>query len=260
MVYNSSMPRFHTQSDLTKSAAVLLDEKESRHALRVLRLKSGQSVELFDPHGHSRGGVVAGVRRGLVEIALDRRVVSRHAAAEVSTQITLAVSVIKPERMELLIQKACELGVHSFWPVLSQRSVVRLSKERWASKIERWRKIALESCKQCGRSVIPQIDALRSFDELPPLFSAFDAVLIPTLALQGESIYNALKKHSTAAKLLLMIGPEGDFSPEEAKLAAAKGALPVTLGSLVLRSETAALYALSAAQFYYREVCLDEKK
>ena len=253
------MPRFHVLSDLTQDQTILLDQKESRHALRVLRLNEGEVVELFDSSGHTARGIVAGKEGGRLRISIDRSAALPGRGEGNDVRITLAAAVIKPERMELMIQKASELGVHALWPVLTERTVVRLSSERWRSKLERWRKIALESCKQCGRSVIPEIGAVRSLNELLPLLPEFDTVLIPTLAVEGESLYNVLRKNSSSVRILVLIGPEGDFSAKEARSALEAGALPVTLGPLVLRSETAALYALSAAQFYYREVCREEK-
>jgi 16S rRNA (uracil1498-N3)-methyltransferase len=250
------MPRFHVQSDLSQNDAVVLDPRESRHAMRVLRLKKGETVELFDSYGQSRRGIVTGASRGLLSITLDKSAAQRSDLMEkAAVHITLAPCVIKPEPMELLIQKASELGVDSLQPVLSARTVVRLSKERWASKIERWRKIAIESCKQCGRSVIPKIETVTPFGGLVSTFSRFDLVLIPTLAISGESVYNVLKRKPVGGRLLILIGPEGDFSAQEAKLAVEHGALPVRLGPWVLRSETAAMTMLAVVHFYYREVC-----
>jgi 16S rRNA (uracil1498-N3)-methyltransferase len=184
-------------------------------------------------------------------------VAARGAAPAV--KITLAASVIKPERMELVIQKACELGAHEIVPVLSERCVVRLSRERWESKIKRWRKIAVESCKQCGRSLVPEISGLCELKNMGPEMKKYDKVLIPTLAVTGAPLYASLKKH-TAKKVLALVGPEGDFSPKEAAWAAAQGAEPVTLGPLVMRSETAAIYILSLLNFYYREIQTEPSK
>jgi 16S rRNA (uracil1498-N3)-methyltransferase len=155
--------------------------------------------------------------------------------------------------MEFLVQKACELGVHAFYPLVSERCVVKLSRERWESKAARWRKIAMESCKQCGRATIPEIHAPQNFKtfvqkELKP----YDLVLIPTLVKEGKGMYHILNS-AKAQNALILIGPEGDFTRDEAALAITAGAIPVDLGPLVMRSETAAMAALTVTQFMLRE-------
>ena len=130
---------------------------------------------------------------------------------------------------------------------------MRLSKERWDSKLERWRKIALESCKQCGRDLAPEIRALVPFKDLVAGFGSFDEILIPTLAVPGEDLGRTLKG-SKAKKVLVVVGPEGDFTEKEVEEAVRHGAKPVSLGPLVMRSETAAIYLLSSLTFFYREI------
>ena len=141
------MPRFFIKPDQVKEGVVLLDQDESRHAISVLRLKSGDAVQLLDGQGGSFSGVVIGTQNGRLSVMKTENLSS---VAQPAISITLAVSVIKPERMELLIQKACELGISALVPILSERSIVRLSEDRWQGKIKRWQKIAKESCKQCA--------------------------------------------------------------------------------------------------------------
>src|SRR3989338_7109982 len=154
------MPRFYFKPEQAKEGVVTLDEKESHHAISVLRLEAGEAVDLFDGSGKLFRGIVTGREKGRLLVALDK---TQTGAVSQATQITLAISVIRSERMELLIQKACELGVSSIVPLLTQRSIVKLSSERWKSKIRRWEKIALESCKQCGQPTIPKITPVQSY-------------------------------------------------------------------------------------------------
>ncbi len=240
------MHRFHFQRDALRDGVVELDKKESRHALSVLRLKSGDVVELIDGEGGRFDGVVIGGLEGRLRV----QVRETRAAEEQTVSVTLAVSVIKPERMELLIEKACELGVSRIQPMFTERSVVRLSAERWNAKRERWAKIALASCKQCGQARIPTIEAVQDFSRIVSSFKEYDAVLIPALSVPAKSLKAALAQAGPVSKVLALIGPEGDFSQKEAETAIAAGAKPVNLGSLVLRSETAALYVLSVLQFH----------
>ncbi len=250
------MPRFYFKPEQDRDGVVTLDEKESHHAISVLRLEAGDVVALFDGLGNEFRGIVTGREKGRLSVMLDK---SPAKPSGQGTQITLAISVIKPERMELLIQKACELGVSSIVPLLTQRSVVKLSSERWESKIHRWEKIALESCKQCGRSKIPEIRAVAPYASfISREANSYGHILIPTLAAKGKTLYEALRQ-STPRSVLALIGPEGDFSREEVDLAISYRAIPVGLGPLVLRSETAAIYLLSCLNFFYREVGHEKK-
>ncbi len=240
------MPRFHIQSEQIKDGVVRLSREESRHAISVLRLKAGDAAEVFDGLGKEFPAVVIGAKEGLLSLSIGEN--SKKCVAP-PAEITIAASVIKPERMELMIQKACELGVYEIVPLLTERSVVRLSRERWESKIKRWQKIAVESCKQCGRAFVPKIHGVGDLRSFMAQFKQYEKILIPTLAIPGDSVYGSLKK-AAAKKTLVLIGPEGDFTKNEVEMAIEHGAQPVTLGPLVMRSETAAIYILSILNFF----------
>lgn len=247
------MARFFVSADITKASTVALDKKESRHALKVLRLKVGDVVDLFDGTGHAARGVVAGERGGQLLVSVDVSGAAAFADSVSEVPMDLAMALIKPEPMELAVQKASELGVRSILPIVSERTVVKLSAERRAGKAERWRKIALESCKQCGRKSPPVIAEIESFETLTRRIPSYGAALIAALSGKTVPMAEALGPEKPSS-LLVMIGPEGDFTAQETERALKAGARAVSLGPLVLRAETAALYALSAAGFYYREV------
>ena len=237
------MPRFYIDSNNIHKDVVFLNEKDSRHAARVLRLKPGAVVDLIDGKGNSFRGIVTETEKNRVGVMVDR---SSKSSRENGYRFSLAAAVIKPERMEILVQKSCELGVFEIFPLLTERTVIKLSEERRQSKAVRWRKIAEESCKQCGLAAIPVIHEAQSFKSFLARLSNFDTALIPTLAKTGQSLRAALEKKN-AKNIVALIGPEGDFTPAEVEQAIASGAVPVGLGPLVLRSETAAIYVLSAA-------------
>jgi len=254
------MARFHISTDQITDGVVALSREESRHAILVLRLKAGDVVEVFDGKGRDCSAVVIGAKDGILSLSLNENSTeTRRIASLPSVEITLAASVIKPERMELLIQKACELGVHEIVPLLSERTVVRLSRERWEAKIKRWRKITVESCKQCGRTLVPEVRDVCEFKKFLEALEFYDKILIPTLAFSGNGLYASLKK-SAAKKILVFVGPEGDFTVQEVRMAMECGAEPVTLGSLVMRSETAAIYLLSTLNFFYNQIQLNQDK
>lgn len=248
------MHRFHFDPQtVSADNQVILSREESYHALKVLRLRPGDVVELLDGQGRKIRGVVASADGAGVRVALDRR-----ASGEVPTEgptIVLAAAVIKPERMELLVQKASELGVSRIVPMLAERSVVRMPRERWAQKTARWNKIAAEACKQSGRAQLPRVESVISPDDFWGQLERPGIFLIPTLATAGASLPEALSPETVRAArqaggpIVLAVGPEGDFTPREVRLAVQKGAVPVTLGEAVMRSETAALYLVSVVQF-----------
>jgi 16S rRNA (uracil1498-N3)-methyltransferase len=246
------MPRFFIDPSSIQGDVVTLSREESHHAVSVMRLKKGDSADLFDGGGNRFGARVVDIKEGKVVFRLERPAgVEKFTAS--SVQVTLAVSVIKPEPMEYLIEKAAELGASVIIPVLSERSVVKLSEERWDAKVKRWRKIALESCKQCGQPRVPEVNRPQKLKDVLAEPARYDKIFIPTLEVRGDILNHSLGPLGEDRKVLVLIGPEGDFTAKEVEFAVSRGALPVSLGPLVLRSETAALYLLSVLNFYYRE-------
>ncbi|MBI3252338.1 MAG: 16S rRNA (uracil(1498)-N(3))-methyltransferase [Candidatus Omnitrophica bacterium] len=241
------MPRFLVDQASIQNGFAALDPKESRHALSVLRLAPGEAVELLDGKGKKFSGFVSEIKSGRVFVKILN---DSGKILETGVPICLAVSVLKPAAMDLLIQKAAELGAASIQPLLCERSVVKLSKERWAAKLARWQKIAAESCKQCGQTLVPAVHPARPFGDFTRNLGGEALVLFPTLAVKTQSLKSVLQNHP-AKRVILFIGPEGDFTPGETKLALAKGAKAVSLGPLILRSETAAMFVLSALNFFY---------
>ncbi len=241
-------PRFRIE--VLCSEPVLLSKEESRHALSVLRLKAGDAVELFDGKGAAFSGTVLGEAGGRLRVQPNAPSPVRET---MPVRITLAPAIVKSDAMDLLIQKAAELGAAEIAPLVTERTVVRISADRREGKLERWQKIAAEACKQCGRSDYPTVRPVARYDDFVRNFSEYDMILLPTLVAKGRGLYETMKD-SAAKRVLVLIGPEGDFSPTEAAEAVSRGARPVSLGPLVLRSETAALYALSTIAFFFREV------
>ena len=153
--------------------------------------------------------------------------------------------------MDLILQKATELGVAAILPLISERSIVQLD-EQDSKKLERWRAICLEACKQSGNDWLPELhppQKARSFlDSLGSQARGFDLKLIASLQPGARSLKSVLLENtpvSASPSVLVLIGPEGDFTPAEINLALSAGCLPLSLGPLVLRAETAAIYALS---------------
>jgi 16S rRNA (uracil1498-N3)-methyltransferase len=216
------------------ASQVRLTPEQTRYLTLVLRLRAGDELELFDGEG---GRYPAQLESGEI-----LRVGARLEAEARALEVVLAQALAKGEKMDLIVQKATELGVARIVPLVAERSVVKLSAERGASRTERFRRIAQEAARQCGRADVPLIDEPQ---QLEPLLAATDClclVLDPAERLRLSAAARGV------SRLLLAIGPEGGFSPAELALAQRSGALTVGLGPLVLRTETAGLAALSVLQ------------
>ena len=216
---------------------------EAHHALHVLRLRVGDMVNLFDGHGHEAQARIAEISKDSVRLA----VLQQSNVPPLPCRITLAQAIPK-KNMDLIVQKATELGVSAIVPLLSERTLVQLDED--SKKVERWQEIALEACKQCGNNWLPEISppqkAAGFFASLPE----FDLKLIGSLQSDAKPLKSILSdaptlERSHASTILILIGPEGDFTPAELSLAKSAGCLPLSLGTLVLRADTAAIYTLS---------------
>jgi 16S rRNA (uracil1498-N3)-methyltransferase len=215
--------RFYVDADLAAGTVVALNGEERHHA-RVLRVREGEEVEVFNGRGSSF--------LATFESADIIRLLSRSADREARTAIHLAMSIIQLDKFELVLQKATELGVRSIVPLVAARTEVR--PERYRGKEERWRKIAFEAAKQSGRSIIPAIETAARFDDVVARQGTkfiFDADEEPTTARQPDS------------PTTLLIGPEGGWSDDELRTARERGCVFQQLGPRRLRAETAAIVA-----------------
>ena len=212
---------------------------EFHHAVRVVRVKEGEEVELFDGKGLAARGKVIAIERDLLRVRIDAEVPSREATLDLS----LAMSIIQLEKFELVLQKATELGVKSFIPVVTQR--VELRPERYRGKQERWEKIVFEAVKQSGRSVIPSIETPVDFATL---------VQRPGVKIVFDADRETTPLPQSLAAAVLLIGPEGGWTDEELDLARDAGCLFQRLGERRLRAETAAIVATAVISARYGHI------
>jgi 16S rRNA (uracil1498-N3)-methyltransferase len=222
-------------------ARIEVDGPRFHHLIHVLRLAVGDELEVFDGRGRSFAGQVAAIGRSSAEISIGQAI-----SAPRARRIVLIQCVPKSDKMEWIVQKGTELGAAVFAPVESARTVVRLTRAKSQQRLERWRTIAEEAARQCGRSDVPEVlpmDGLAARVQSlpsPRRCYALDEEE-PALSL-GQALAPLLSDPSPVA---LVIGPEGGFERLEMKSLVALGATPVTLGRNKLRSETAALAALA---------------
>ncbi|WP_051533874.1 16S rRNA (uracil(1498)-N(3))-methyltransferase [Desulfitibacter alkalitolerans] len=231
-----------TNGDLCGSKLEILGE-EAHHIANVLRLKEGSLVGLFDGFGYKAAGILLDVtnERVLVELTHDKV-----ANTEPPVEITLYQSLPKKDKLELIIQKATELGVKNIVPIITKRTIVHIDNEKAKKKVERWNKIAQEACKQSGRAYVPQISEPISFKAMLSEIKA-EINIIPYEAEDKKGLKQVLRsfKESMPKSIGIFIGPEGGWDKDEVQMAVNHGIIPVTLGPRILRTETASLAVLT---------------
>jgi len=215
-----------------------LPEAQAHYIGRVLRHAAGDAVQLFDGSGQEFLGELVEVGKKNVRVELRE---SFAGLAESPLRLHLGQGLSRGERMDWAIQKATELGAARITPIVSERCEVRLKDERADKRTAHWRQIAISACEQCGRSVLPQIDAPVSLAEW---LQATEA----DLKLVLHPVAEPLASHARPGSLAFLIGPEGGLSDTEVDQARAAGFHAARLGPRVLRTETAPVVALSVAQ------------
>jgi len=236
MRINSFVPSGELSADL-----IALSPDESHHLARVLRVEAGQELTLFDGCGTRAEGVVDSVSKKEVVV----RVLQRNQIPKPAVDITLIQALPKPDRFEVVLQKATELGVRQIQPVLSRHTINR-SKEA-DKQHERWNTIVRNAAQQCNTAWLPEIKPLAPLAAVFSTLGQQDLVLIGSLHPNARPLRQVFQEldRSTIKTAALLIGPEGDFTEEEVESAVAAGAVPVTFGSQILRTETAAIFGLS---------------
>ena len=236
------MPRFYCPPPLPQDGTFDLPPDAAHHASRVLRLREGTPVQIFDGIGNERHGVLAelsGKRvtvTGITTVETDR---------ESPLRTLLAQALSSSEKMDWVVQKATELGVTEIQPLDTERSVARLSAERAVKRLEHWQQVAISACEQCGRNRLPLIHPPRDIMAwLQQVKSASGTKLI--LLPQGAASLHAQAKPQGSVTLL--IGAEGGFTQAESESALLCGFTAIRLGARVLRTETAAVAGLAALQ------------
>jgi 16S rRNA (uracil1498-N3)-methyltransferase len=235
-----SATRFFVSGVFGRGDVVDLAGEDARKLLVVLRRTAGDAVEVVDSGGRSFGAVLE-VEGSSVRARLVAEVATPRAP---SLSITLAQGVPKAAKMDFVVEKATELGVARIVPFTSERTVGEGKRD---GKLERWRRLARSAAQQCGRRDVPAVDAPLSFQALLERFASYDIALVPWEVAETVPLRERLPALlAGAASVLVAIGPEGGLSHGEALAAEAAGAVLVSLGSRILRTETAGLVACSA--------------
>ena len=244
MTNAKSLTRIYFPGEIPVHGECALDPDQAHHVARVLRLEAGAAVIVFDGCGFERDAVIARVAKSGVALKVGApRAVDR----ESPLAVTLAQGMSSGERMDYTVQKAVELGAAVIRPLATSRSVVRLDAERAQKRVAHWQAVVIAACEQSGRNSVPQVLPVMNFNDwLAQEAGQTTATLRVLLAPSAPITLRDLPRPSTGVTLLA--GPEGGLSPQEQHDAQASGFTPVRLGPRVLRTETAALAALSAMQ------------
>jgi len=245
------MARFFIRKENIHDADATIAGQEFEHLRRVLRLTVGDSVTLFDDTGWEYEAVIRSLHADRGELAISR---AYQAGRDSPLALTLALGLTKGEKMDFVVEKATELGVASILPFTSSFTVPKLDGKKIANRTERWQKIALSGAKQCGRNRVPEILPLCEFRHMVDGAGASQLKLLFWEKETARSLRQAHEANATAAVILIAVGPEGGFSSAEAQLAAARDFYLVHLGRRILRAETAAVTALSLAQFLWGDL------
>ncbi len=245
------MRRFFIDREKILSDRPTLTGPDVKHVRRVLRLKPGDEIFLFDGQGlEYRARISASTPKAITLSVLDRF----SSISESTVKITIAQSVLKAGKMDRIVRQATELGIHALIPLMAERNAPGPEPERWAEKARRWEAIAREALKQCGRFQIPRLGPPASFKKVLGTSQDYHLKIIFHHAKPGLKSRLYPRDATDLRKVLALIGPEGGFTPEEVKLALECGFVRVSLGPRTLKADTAAVAACAILQYCFGDV------
>ena len=241
------LTRVYVEAPVTAGERVVVEGSAANHITRVLRLRSGDALTVFDGNGGEFAARIEEFRKDAVVVALEEH---RPLDRESPLTLTLAQGISRGERMDWIIQKATELGTSRIVPLFTKRSMVRLDERQAERKLQHWRAIAVAACEQCGRNKVPELATPSDFfDVLPADSSGTTRLLLsPTGDLRIEDL------QAVGQAITVLIGPEGGLEDVEQEAALAAGFKAVRLGPRVLRTETAAIAALTIIQHRFGDL------
>lgn len=232
---------------LTAKNVIQLNEAASHHLTRVLRANMGDEIIIFNGEGGEYTATITQIEKKFVSVAI-KEYSAR--SAESPLHICLAQGISRGEKMDYTIQKAVELGVKEIVPLFTERCNVKLDAERSVKRLQHWQAIAISACEQSGRNIIPQIYAPHTLSALTK-FANYQGVILAPDAIHSLNGL-ALEKN---CKIILLVGPEGGLSAQEIEQMRQQGYTSLQLGPRILRTETAALVAISALQYVAGDLC-----
>jgi 16S rRNA (uracil1498-N3)-methyltransferase len=240
------MRRFYHSSSLKLNTKTSLDDFAARHLAQVLRAKVGDRIILFNGDGFDYEAEIKHVDRRDVSVEILNQSANPN---ESKIRIHLFQALSSNEKMDLVVQKAVELGVQAITPIIASRSQMRLKDEKRDKKLQHWQQIAISACEQSGRAVIPEVYPVSLLTE--SMNQIDDAALNIMLDPEAKTQLNQLASMDTPSHINVLIGPEGGFSEDEIQLCRSKKVITVNLGPRILRTETAPIATLALLQYLF---------
>ncbi len=244
------MARFFVSRDDIQGDIVYIRDSDARHIRQVLRMVPGERLTVCDGAGMDYHGHIDAIDKDMIIVKITESEVNR---TEPPVEITLYQGIPKSDKMDYIIQKCTELGIRKIVPVLTERTVVKLSADNSGPKITRWRRIAAEAAKQCQRGRIPDIAEPCGFAVSVEQASREGMAIIPYENEKSTGIKSIVDRYRDGG-ISILIGPEGGFSEREIGFAVESGIIPVTLGPRILRTETAGVAALTVLMYEFGDL------
>ncbi|MFH1190183.1 MAG: 16S rRNA (uracil(1498)-N(3))-methyltransferase [Candidatus Omnitrophota bacterium] len=241
------MSRFYVPEGSVKGNLIEIGGREAHHIMDVMRLKELDKVVTFDGTGREYTGFIKEVRRKSVVIEI---VETKTPQGRPACDMTLIQALPKKDKMDYIVEKSTELGVSRMIPVVTERTVPNWDERKRELSVERWRKISMEASKQCGRADVPDISQVRDFTGICANASDYDLALIAALDESAVDLRSVLIGFG-GGKIAVAIGPEGDFTPGEVAKAKESGFRVVSLGTRILKSDTAGLFTLAILNYEF---------
>ena len=233
------------RANITRDRIIISDPGQIHHLSSVKRLKKGDRVVVFDGESQEYECVIDSIAKNKVELSVLK--VRKTASAELT--LTLACALPKKVKMDYIIEKTVELGVDRIIPIKTERTIVEYSPDKAKEKLKRWQAIAIEASKQCGRIKLPQIEPISEFSKVVSQVKNYELAVIPHLG-PGNKPLKEVFRDSRPSSVIIFIGPEGDFSGREIKLAKENGCIGASLGDLVLKVDTAAISVIAFSRLF----------
>jgi 16S rRNA (uracil1498-N3)-methyltransferase len=231
----------------------VLDAEQSHHCAQVMRQNVGDTLVVFDGHGTEAKARITEIGKNEVKFS----VLAKGSSPRTIHPVRLAQALTKAKSMDLIIEKATELGVSELAPLQSNHSVAQVDDEKAEAKVEKWKKLTIEAAKQCGQNWLPTVLAPQAPKDFVTALPKGAVKLIASLQAEACPLKTVLREQLAGLKpgtpIVIMIGPEGDFTPSEIGQARSAGFLPVSLGKIILRAETAAFFVLSSVAYELME-------